>query len=284
MGANNSEKYSEKKFNDLKRYLEREKSKGRAKHFEVHIDGLKFVSRTSDLSELEGIEEQITDETHNLTITVYDGPSTPRNTKHSFDMNYEEFPATPVNGLGSLGEVEHMVQKLLKERETEREIEDLRAEVEELEDQVDERQKVIDKLEKELDQLTEMTTANRFNLGGVSIAEVLSETAKIYFKGTKIANPAVAQVAGVLGALAGIGDMAATATPEPSGDNTQQATFTATAPTATEIKFLATMELLEAQFKPQEMEMLCGILEKLRAEPQHLLTVAQLLNVKLNQP
>jgi hypothetical protein len=123
---------------------------------------------------------------------------------------------------------------------------------------------------------------NKFNLGGINIAELGSEVARIYLKGANFPNPKVKQAAQLLGALGGFG--AATEMPAvDEGGEAPAATFSDAAPknvTESQIRFIAHMELLEAVLAPEQIEMVLRVLEQIRQAPAQLPLIADLLKVK----
>ncbi len=279
-------KYSEQKVHDLKRFLQREIEKGRAKDYEIQIDGFKVVTRTDDLSEFDEFAGEISDDTGTLSILVFDGKGTNRNTRYNYHVNAQELSSTPLNGFGGLGEVGQRVKQLMKEQENEKAIVELNEQVASLQDDVDDRQKLIDKLEKEIESLRQLADENKYHLGGVSVTELATETIKLYISGKKFTNPKVAQFAGLLGALGGIG------APMPTGGGNQpgqeqdaQATFSEAQPAAAwsraQEQFMGLATALEGKFSPQEVECIHQMVAVILHYPEKLPQAAQLLNVKI---
>src|SRR3954464_6979481 len=97
-------KFDQHKIDSLKRYLQREADKERAKDYEIIIDGFRVVSRTDDLSEFDEYEQEIKSDTRNISILIFDGPGTNRNTRYSFALQSETTSRTN-GGLNGLGEI-----------------------------------------------------------------------------------------------------------------------------------------------------------------------------------
>ena len=127
------ERYEQNKIDSLKRYLKREAEKGRTRDYEIIVDGFKVVSRTDDVEEFDDYEEEIKDNTRNISILIYDGAGTNRNTRYSFSLNQDNaspIPAKPMNGIGGLGEIDEIIQQKLEEKDRDYKISSLEKELE----------------------------------------------------------------------------------------------------------------------------------------------------------
>src|SRR5690242_9935429 len=118
-------KFDQHKIDSLKRYLQREGEKGRKKDYEIMIDGFRVVSRTDDLSEFDDYEQEIKGDTRNISILIFDGPGTNRNTRYSFSLQ-GDISNRSSGSLNGLGDIEQVITDKLAEREKEYEVERLK--------------------------------------------------------------------------------------------------------------------------------------------------------------
>lgn len=164
------EKFDQDKVDGLKRYLQREATKNRKKDFEIIIDGFKVISRTDNVDEFDDYEQEIRDDSLSISFLIYDGPLTNRNTRYTFSLREDAaIPEKPVNGLGSLGEIEQVVNQRLSEREKELELERLKQELENVKKDLADAEEYNEMLEQDITDLK----AKRFKDNG-SLGEILN--------------------------------------------------------------------------------------------------------------
>ncbi len=277
------ERYDQHKIDSLKRYLQREAEKGRARDYEIIIDGFKVVSRTNDVNEFDGYEEEIRDTTRNLSILIYDGDKTPRNTKYSFALNQDSvIPAQPQNGLGSLADIDQMIQQKMDDKEKDFQIRTLTEKLEDTEGKLQEAEEYNEKLQDELKYLKE----NRFKMKDVNLLEVGAELLKYTVAKNANKSPLAQQVNGFLGALSNMEQSALPPQQTPDAADTECETTTqeqGTAPELTEIQKLIfrSIQQMERVFTPQQLPIVNGVLVKLMENPDQLIPVAELLNVNI---
>lgn len=279
------ERYDQHKIDSLKRYLQREAEKGRARDYEIIIDGFKVVSRTSDVDEFDDYEAEIRDTTRNLSILIYDGDKTPRNTKYSFALNQDStIPSQPQNGLGSLADIDQMIQQKMDDKEKDFQIRTLTEKLEETEDKLHDAEEYNEKLQSELKYIKE----NRFKMKDVNLLEVGAELLKYTVAKNANKSPFAAQINGILGALSQTDQPALP--PEQTADATDTECEVTTQeqggaqPELTEIQklILRSIQQMEKVFTPQQLPIVNQVLVKLMENPDQLIPVAELLNVKTN--
>ena len=277
------ERYDQHKIDSLKRYLQREAEKGRARDYEIIIDGFKVVSRTNDVNEFDGYEEEIRDTTRNLSILIYDGDKTPRNTKYSFALNQDSpIPAQPQNGLGSLADIDQMIQQKMDDKEKDFQIRTLTEKLEETEGKLQEAEEYNEKLQDELKYIKE----NRFKMKDVNLLEVGAELLKYTVAKNANKSPLAQQLNGILGALSNIEQPALPPQQTPDASDTECETTTqehGDAPELTDIQKLIfrSIQQMERAFTPQQLPIVNGVLVKLMENPDQLIPVAELLNVQI---
>jgi hypothetical protein len=276
------ERYDQHKIDSLKRYLQRETDKNRARDYEIIVDGFKVVSRTNDIGEFDDYEQEIKDNTRNLSILIYDGDKTNRNTKYSFALNQDSaIPAQPQNSLGSLGDIDQIIQQKMDDKDKDYQINTLKEKLEETEEKLEESEEFAEKLKAELEHIK----ANRFQMKDVNLLEVGAELLKFTINQKAKKSPFAAQLSGILGAIS---DMDQPALPpktesEPDCEVTVQEQPGNPQPALTEIQLLLldNIQQMERVFTPEQMPIMNRVMNKLMENPSQLIPVAELLNVKI---
>ena len=273
------ERYDQNKVDSLKRYLQREAEKGRARDYEIIIDGFKVVSRTNDVNEFEDYEQEIRDTTRNLSILIYDGDKTPRNTRYSFALNQDNaIPQQPQNSLGSLGDIDHIVQQKMDEKDKDYQIKNLTEKLEDTEERLEEAEEYAEILKTELEHIK----ANRFQMKDVNLLEVGAELLKFTINKNAKKSPFAAQLSGILGAL---NEMEQPALPpktesEPDCEVTVEQGNSQPALTEIQLLILKNIQQMERAFTPDQLPIMNQVMVRLMEDPDQLIPVAELLNVK----
>ncbi len=273
------EKYDQGKVDSLKRYLQREADKGRPRDYEVVIDGFKVLSRTDNIEEFEDFEQEIKDTTRNISILIYDGKSTNRNTRYSFLLHGDNSLPLSGTGGGGLGAVDQLIQTRLDEKDREYALKALKDQLAEAEQLIKEGEKYQDQLEKELAHLK----ANKYNLGGLDLVELGSFVLKHTITSHAPTSPLAAQMAGILGALSG-GEGSQTPTSEPEGEASFRE-LSADAPqselTEHQQLILQSVQQMEQVFNSKQLMVMNQVIVTLMQRPSELMTIAGLLNIKI---
>ena len=187
-------KFDQHKIDSLKRYLQREAEKGRKKDYEIMIDGFRVVSRTDDISEFDDYEQEIKGDTRNISILIFDGPGTNRNTRYSFSLQGDT--SNRSNGsLNGLGDIEQVITDKLAEREKEYEVQRLKEQLKDTKSQLTEAEEYAETLERRIKEME----AQRFT-NTVSIGEVAGLVLKSLVKQNIARIPGGQALAGLLGA------------------------------------------------------------------------------------
>jgi hypothetical protein len=187
-------KFDQHKIDSLKRYLQREAEKGRAKDYEIMIDGFRVVSRTDDMTEFDDYEQEIKDNTRNISILVFDGPGTNRNTRYSFALQSDTAVRSSQSNNG-LGEIEQVIADKLAEREREHELQQLKEQLKATKVQLTESEEYAEILQKRIKDME----AQRYT-HAVSLGEVASVVLKTLVKQHAAKIPGGQALAGLLGA------------------------------------------------------------------------------------
>jgi hypothetical protein len=266
-------KFDQHKIDSLKRYLQREAEKGRAKDYEIMIDGFRVVSRTDDLAEFDDYEQEIKDNTRNISILVFDGPGTNRNTRYSFALQSDTAvrSSQPTNGLG---EIEQVIADKLAEREREHELQQLKEQLKTTKVQLTESEEYAEILQKRIKDME----AQRYT-HAVSLGEVASVVLKTLVKQHAAKIPGGQALAGLLGAdlpeelPAAIPEE----TPAPVSFEKQPDNEPMDEQTRNRLSLIAQMQ---ERFNEQQMVAAFTILDALAAAPEKIEAVLSLLGLQ----
>ncbi|HOZ86809.1 MAG TPA: hypothetical protein PL029_03575 [Bacteroidia bacterium] len=169
--------FSQGKIDGLKTHLETAASKGKAKSYEIWVDGLQVIPRTEEPSEFDNYEEYLTADTNQVKVVIYCTDKTNRNDKFIFQLKAKNPQEAVEMGIAGLPvktfnsrEIDHWRQKQNLKTEQNREIGNLRDEVEELTGLLDEKQKYIEELEAKVQE----AKANGNKIGGIDLGRVLT--------------------------------------------------------------------------------------------------------------
>lgn len=268
------ERYDQNKIDSLKRYLRREAEKGRAKDYEIIVDGFKVVSRTDEVEEFDDYEEEIKDNTRNISILIYDGQGTNRNTRYSFALNQDNsspISAKPMNGVGSLGEIDEIIQQKLEEKDRDYKISSLEKELEETKQKLSEAEEYHQQLQDEIDHIRDEKP--KPTALGVSLADLGTTVLDGLLKKN------MPQLAGVLNGL--MPQQGTPAASEPQGEASFQKQGEGQMPQLThkQLQYLGNLEAMEEAFTPEQLAIAMIIMRTFMSDPEQLMTVAQLLNL-----
>lgn len=268
------EKFNQHRIDIIKRHLQREQEKGRAKDFEIMVDGFKVVPRTDDLREFEDYEPEIKPDTRNISILIYDGPGTNRNTRYSFSLQGHPAitgKASPVNGLG---EVEQVIAQKLEEREQEHERNRLKEQLAATKEQLAEAEEYAETLEKRIKEMEEKRYTQ-----AVSLGEVASVVLKTLVKEHASRIPGGQALAGLLGAdITDSTPMVAPPVPEGTASfEPQPVTEALPEQTRNRLSLIAQMQ---ERFSEEQMIAVFSIIDHLATKPEQIGQVIALLGLE----
>ena len=165
------EKYNADKINMLHQLLCNDKAAGKPREYEIKVDELKVVQRTSDPEQFLSHEDFVCDSTNSITITMYDGTSK-RCTKYVYALIDK-----PSETVETISGIEKTVSAKMAQERKKWELEQLKEENEKLNEKLDEAEKYVDKLEDKISELNtekekkkNKMTETFINLAGVYIA------------------------------------------------------------------------------------------------------------------
>lgn len=266
------ERFDQHKIDSLKRYLQREADKGRAKDFEIIVDGFKVVSRTDNIEEFEDYEQEIKNNSRNISILVFDGPGTNRNTRYSFMLQGDVSGRNPQAANG-LGEIDQVIAQKLEEREREHELTSVKEQLKATKEQLAESEDYAETLQKRIKEMEEKRYTQ-----AVSLGEVASAVLKTLVKQHAARIPGGQALAGLLGA--DIEDIPGVAAPPPAEATASFEKQPDAAPLDEQTRNrLSLIAQLQERFNEQQMIAVFSILDSLAAAPDKIEAVLALLGV-----
>jgi hypothetical protein len=149
------EPFNQNRIDTIKRYLQREKDKGRAKDYEIQIDGFKVVPRTNNIAEFEDYELELKSDSCNVSFLIFDGANTNRNTRYSLRLLAASALPQSKNALNGTDEksVATLLKEKLEERDKEYELEKLHEKINDLTEQLSESEAWSAQLEQQVQEL-----------------------------------------------------------------------------------------------------------------------------------
>ena len=135
-----NQKYNGAKINLLHQVLQSDAEEGRPREYDIVVDDLKVVRRTTDPDKFFLHEDFINGDTKTVIITIYEGTSK-RNTRYLFALKEGEEEKATLSGIENV-----MNEKMIQQRKT-WEYEQLQKELEELKEEMDEQEAYVEKLE-----------------------------------------------------------------------------------------------------------------------------------------
>lgn len=139
------EKYTAQKINLLFQLLQSDHEDGRPREYDICVDDLKVVRRTTDPEKFFAHEDFINEGTSYITITLYEGTSK-RNTRYVYNMKDGEDEKTTLSG------IDQTLNDKINAQRKQWDFEQLQKENEDLKGELEEQNEYIEKLETMLEE------------------------------------------------------------------------------------------------------------------------------------
>lgn len=257
--------YDQFKVEKLKNYLQDMADQQQPRPFEIFVDMLKVVPKTSDPNKFDNYEHYIDENTELLRIVIYNTDASPRNEKHVFRLKKS-------NEEG-LGEIETIIHDKLAARDREHEANAVRNELDATKQKLSEAEDYIDDLQTQLEEVK--NSKKQFTLG---------EIASYILEGLVRRNTHLLTKLPGGEALAGIIEQDNLEKNQLAVPSDQLASFQKKEDTGQvkqeHLQFLPFLEQLVNTFSPNDLHTVIQIIEKLSADPHLLKPIAELLNIK----
>lgn len=167
------EKYDLVKIERLKHYLESSLEKGKPKFYEIFVDNLKAVDKTSDPDQFDEYLVYMSEDTRMVKVLIYTSTENcPRNDKFLFtvtspDREREEKRKQELSGV----EIEEKIHSVVQQERDKMNMELLKKEVERLQQELEESEEYAEELQNKLEELKASKATSKEGLGeALSIA------------------------------------------------------------------------------------------------------------------
>lgn len=163
------EKYDLVKIERLKHFLESASEKGKPKFYEVFVDNLKAVDKTSDPEAFDEYLVYMAEDTRMVKVLIYTSTeNSPRNDKFIFTVTSPEKERDEKRRQELSGfEIEEKIQSVVQQEREKMNTELLKKELEETQEELEEAEKYIAELQKELVEARDNKTTAKQNFGEV---------------------------------------------------------------------------------------------------------------------
>lgn len=256
---------------NIKRILEIQVSQGKPQSYEIYVDGLRVVPRTTVTEIFESYKTFITPASKKITVTIYRGIKTPACTSHVFKVEPEKAVQQPVQVQSSNSlngpEVQQYVRELMDKERLANRLVQLEEKLTEKENKLSEAEKYISDLQRGIDLLKEEKDNKQSVIFDrlLKIAENPPDWLKLL-----VLNNNSPQKATQLGETE-------------TKEKTEVTIKRKGAPALTEDQkdFLKLMNIMQEGLEEEEFTMLMLLNRKLTDEPGLIPSVADLIDVKL---
>jgi len=261
------------KIEKLKHFLEEMAAKNLARPYEIFVDNLKVVPKTEDPNQFGSYDSFMDEDTAKLRILIYNSNQSPRNDQYCFFL--KAIKTERDTSLGSLGDIDTIIQEKLKERDREYETQELRKELESTQEELEDAESQLKEMAAELLKYKEGKEKRSYNLGVAANSFVTTlvrspEFAKRFPGGEALAG------------LLGVGEPSAAeeaAEPAPATDASFSKKNVVSSLNPQELECLAVLKDLYESFDQDEIDLIFQILIAFSQDHGRLNTVADLLQL-----
>jgi len=161
------EKYDLVKIEKLKHYLESANEKGKPKFYEIFVDNLKAVDKTSDPDAFDEYLVYMSEDTRMVKVLIYTSTeSCPRNDKFLFTVTSSEKDEKKKQELSGI-EIEEKIHSVVQMERDKMSTELMKKEIDRLKGELNESEEYIEELEKKLEETRALKATSKENLGEV---------------------------------------------------------------------------------------------------------------------
>ena len=145
------ERYNPDQIEQIKQSLRKSIELGKPRFYEIKVDGLQMVGKTTDLSYFDSYEQSITEDTEEVKFLLYHGAS------HKYDSFTHIFKEenTPIHTVPqpTLNDIPELLEDKVKQALRERDVLDYRKRITELEEELEENKDYVELLENQVEEL-----------------------------------------------------------------------------------------------------------------------------------
>lgn len=259
------EKFDPSRIQMLKDYLTDQQHDGCPRPFEIFVDELRVVMRTEELSRFDNYEKYLRPDTGYILIKLYYN-SSPNNDQYFFYLREDAGEGGGLNGL------EKIVTQRLNDRDKDYQISRLTEELEKIKADLEQAEEYSEELEAKIEELKNQ----KHGIGKINVGELAVSTLEALVQ----RNPKWLNNTTVGKTLAGLvaGDPSK-AEPETEAEAAFKKKTDQPEMNENEQVILELIRNLEKTMDESQLRLTALIIQKLSAEPQQVLPVAELLSV-----
>lgn len=286
------QKYNPARIQLLHQVLVSSSQQGHPREYDIKVDELKVVQRTSDPEQFFRHEEFLLPDTQTVTITFYEGTSN-RNSRHVFML---QEPDSEKESKGGLAGVEQLVEEKINRERQQWKLEMLLKENEALKQQLAECEEYSEDLQEKMDRYKEEFEAfrkKRIDLSEMNIGKAFGFATEYLTKN----HPRLTEKIPLLSSLSGFltGDESAAnplgdAENRPESIPETEASFTKKAQETSPLEYdqntknkLEFFKQMEDAFDTQQLQKVVHLIQKLAAKPDQIDVVCGLMEIPVNQ-
>jgi hypothetical protein len=274
-----TQKYDPNKIERLKQYLEKQAAKGQPRYYEIYIDTLKAVPRTTDLGEFDSYSEFLDENAQKIKLKIYSThPTSAQHDLHVFTMQTSE--PTKEQGLSGI-EVKAEINRELSLARERWEADQVKKDLADTQKELEQAELYIEKLEGKLEE----ASAKR-KLGDMQWGELASMALEgMVRKNTHLiaAIPGGESLAGIIQKDTMQRSQQAGQQADPSIESSYSKVEDEPALTEQQKGYINFLQQLEERFDQQEMQKVISILNSLANDPSQIDPVAELLEKQPQQ-
>lgn len=184
--------YQPSKLESLRKHLELCAEKNEAKPYEIFVDSIKAVGRTTNVEEFDNYENYLSSDNNNIKVIIYYKANSPRNECYHFSLHARNSKEALEEGLSSLPPKQlnkKMMEKMVEERQTQafenEMIKKLNQKIEELNQLNNTMLTKLEEKDKEITRLynaLEIAEANRNTFRGMDMGKLLATAGETFIR------------------------------------------------------------------------------------------------------
>jgi hypothetical protein len=272
--ARSKSKYDPLKIDKLKHLIISHHQKGLPKEFEIFVDEMRVVDRTSDPEEFDSFHDYLDEETRYIRIILYYSPNSPRNEQFVFEFQNNKSFSSNVELSGV--DIDHKIgERIYAERlkwETEQKQKEQQKEIESLSAKLKEAEDYITTLENNVEDL---------KVNGTKLKAGWGEIASVALEGIIRRNPQILSAIpggeAVAGILAGTEQSQKAIETDPQAEVSFQSVPSPTPTNSLDSDSAFIIQMMKESFEPNQIAKVWEILRELAENPNSIETVLELL-------
>lgn len=272
--ARSKTKYDHLKIEKVKHLILSSHQKDIPKEYEIFVDEMKVVDRTSDLDEFDSYQDFLDEETDHVRIIVYYAPNSPRNQQFLFEIKTSQptFSNSELSGIDIDNKIGERIYAERLKWETEQKQKEQLKEIESLTARLKEAEDYITTLENNVEDL---------KVNGTKVKAGWGEIASVALEGIIRRNPQILSAIpggeAVAGILAGTEQNPKAIESEAQSEVSFQSVSSSSTNNEVDSDNAFIIQMMKESFEPNQIVKVWEILRELAENPDSIETVLELL-------